>query len=132
MSEERATFNADDKFDIQLGQALIHERKLERIFTTGKIELKTETWLWERTGNICIEYEWNGKKSGIAATEAEIWIHQLKRGEETVIWFMFPVERLRALCREAYARGDYRTGSGDDGKSSVILLAISKLTRMLP
>ena len=52
-------FNRDGNFDLQLSDALVNERRLAEIFSAAKIEkieLKSETWLWERTGNICIEY----------------------------------------------------------------------------
>jgi hypothetical protein len=41
-------FSREHKFDLQLSEALIHERRLGEIFRTGrieKIELKSETYL---------------------------------------------------------------------------------------
>src|SRR4029077_13721433 len=55
----KISFNRDAKFDLQLNQALLNERRLGEIFESQKIEkieLKSETWQWERTGNIAIEY----------------------------------------------------------------------------
>jgi hypothetical protein len=65
--------NHDKKIDIQLSQALIDERRLMDVFREArieKIELKSESWQWERTGNICIEYRCDGRPSGISTTEA--------------------------------------------------------------
>jgi hypothetical protein len=65
--------NRDKKFDLQLSQALIDERRLAEIFAGAKIErieLKSESSQWEQTGHIAIEYEQDGKPSGIATTEA--------------------------------------------------------------
>jgi hypothetical protein len=44
---EKIIYNRDHKFDMWLDRALICERRLGEIFTTGlleKIELKSETW----------------------------------------------------------------------------------------
>jgi N6-adenosine-specific RNA methylase IME4 len=78
---DKVTFNRDKKFDLQLSASLRHERKLADIITGGKIELKTETWQREQTGNICIEYACDSRPSGIATTEADIWVHELRRDD---------------------------------------------------
>ena len=100
---EKIKFNPDKKFDIQLSASLIAERKLGDLFTSAKlervdlspecwkIEQKTESWLWERTGNLCIEYRNRGKLSGIASTETDFWIHELKRDDDTLVYIMIPV-----------------------------------------
>ena len=122
------TFNRDNKFDLQLSQALINERRLADIFAFGKIErieLKTETWQWEQTGNICIEYSQNGRPSGIAVTEADYWVHELRRDGATLCYLMFPIDRLKELARQAYAEGRYREGGGDGGRFCNILIPLS-------
>lgn len=123
--------NASKKFDLQLAQALIEERKLADIFEfhgITKIELKTESWLWERSGNICIEYECNGRASGIAATEADYWVHQLKRDGRTLVYLMFPVERLKALARDAIRGGRARVG-GDGRRQKLALVRLSDILK---
>jgi len=118
------------KFDLQLSQALIDERRLADIFTASrieKVELKSESYLWEKTGNICVEYRSRGAPSGIAATEADYWVHELKRDGATLLYFMFPVERLKRLCRDAFRAGRVRSQSGDDGEQDVVLLRIADL-----
>jgi len=52
------TFNRDNKWDIQLQQGQIAERDLADLLCQ-KIELKSESYLWRRTGNICIEFSQN-------------------------------------------------------------------------
>jgi hypothetical protein len=128
-------FNTDDKFDLQLSQALINERNLANIFEhlrIEKIELKSETWQWEQIGNICIEYEQNGRPSGIAVTEADYWVHELKRGGQTLVYLMFPVERLKELARRAYAEGRYREGGGDHGRFKNVLIPLSEILKPAP
>lgn len=124
------TQNRDKKFDLQLSQALIDERRLGEIFASAKIEkveLKSESYQWERTGNICIEFRCDGRGSEITTTEADFWVHELKRDGKTLVYLMFPVERLKVLCREAYRRGNWRAGGGDGGRFDVVLLKLTDL-----
>jgi hypothetical protein len=92
-------------------------------------ELKSETWQWEQTGNICIEYRQGRRPSGIAVTEVGDWVHELKRDGETLVYLMFPIERLKELARKAYAQGRHREGGGDDGRFCVILIPLSEILR---
>lgn len=127
--DEKITFNRDNKFDIQLAEGSRAERRVAEILKCGKIELievKKEDWLWERTGNIAIEYECRGKPSGISATRADFWVHALERNGEPLCWFMFPVDRLRDLVCEARLRGKCRAG-GDDGLSKIALIRLIDL-----
>jgi hypothetical protein len=124
----KIVFGHNNKFDLQLSAALIAERRLGDIFTTGKIEkveLKTETWQWEQTGNICIEYQQNGNPSGISVTEADYWVHELRRDDQTLCYLMFPIQRLLELVDQAYLEGRYREGVGDGRRFDVILLPLS-------
>ena len=125
------SYNRDNKFDMQLSASMLAERRLGKIFETAKfekIELKTETWQWRRTGNIAIEYRQRGARSGIAITEADYWVHELCDDHgKTMLYLVLPVPRLKELCREAYAAGHYRKGVGDGGEYDVILLSVSDL-----
>ena len=125
---KNVTYNADQKFDIQLDAAIIAERRLGEIFTARKIEkieLKTENWQWEKTGNICIEFRQNGKPSGIAVTEADYWVHELRRGEETLVYLMFPIDRFKALARKAFSEGRVSYSGGDGGRFANILIPLT-------
>jgi hypothetical protein len=129
---EKITFNRDRKFDIQLDASLVHERRLGEIFSAAKIEkieLKTETWQWEQTGNICIEYRQNGQPSGIATTDADYWVHELRRDGETLCYLMFPVERLKELAREAYRQGHFHEGGGDGGRFCNVLIPLREILK---
>ena len=132
MLHQGAFQNHDRKFDIQLSDALIHEQRLLDIFVGAKlhrIELKTETFQWEETGNIAVEYRQNGRPSGIATTEADLWVHELRRDGETLCYLMFPVERLKSLCREAYRKGRYRDHAGDGKRFGVVLLRLRDILK---
>jgi len=124
-------FNRDKKFDIQLEASLAHERAFGKLMEAGKIvkiELKSETWQWEQTGNICIEYRQNGQPSGIATTEADIWVHELRRDDGTIVYLLFPIDRLKSLARAAYRAGRHRKG-GDGGRFEVLLLKLSDILK---
>lgn len=122
----------DSKFDLQLSQALINERRLAEIFaekTIEKIELKSETYQWEQTGNICIEYKCDGRPSGISVTQADYWVHELRRADRTLVYLMFPIERLKELCRLAIRAGRKRAGAGDGGRFDVVILALRDILK---
>lgn len=128
---KKTTFNKDKKFDIQLSAALSAENDLAEIMQTKKIELKTETWQWEQTGNICIEYKNGGTLSGISSTEADYWVHELRRDGKTLIYLMFPIEELKRVCRQAIKEGRIKKGAGDGGRSDVIILPIRDIIKRL-
>ena len=44
------------KFDIDLAYGTIREEKIADMMTNKKIEVKSEKDLWQKSGNICIEY----------------------------------------------------------------------------
>lgn len=128
----RVSFNHGAKFDLQLSEALINERRLGEIFEHGhieKIELKSETFQWEKTGNICIEYRQGGRPSGIAVTNADYWVHELRRDGQTLCYLMFPIERLKQLARQAYSEGRYHEGGGDGGRFCNILVPLTWILR---
>ena len=129
---QKLKFNRDKKFDLQRSEALRNERRLGEIFSAAKIEkieLKSETWLWEQTGNICIEYRKDGQPSGICVTEADYWVHELRREDNTLCYLMFPIERLKELARDAYANGHYHEGGGDGGRFCNVLIPLSEILK---
>ena len=52
------------KFDLDLQYGSIREDKIADMLTNKKIEVKSERDIWQKSGNICIEYESWGKPSG--------------------------------------------------------------------
>jgi hypothetical protein len=134
---EKIVFNRDNKFDLQLSASLLRERALGEIFLHAtfdgtrpvNIELKSETWQWEQTGNICIEYRQGGQPSGIAVTQADVWVHELRRDGRTLVWLMFPIERLKELARKAYAEGRYCESGGDGGRFCNVLIPLSEILK---
>jgi len=70
------------KFDLDLQYGSIREDKIADMLTNKKIEVKSERDIWQKSGNICIEYESWGKPSGIRATESDYWFHNLCIGKD--------------------------------------------------
>ena len=56
------------KFDIDLEYGKIRETQVLDMFENAKIEVKSERDIWQKSGNIAIEYECYGKPSGIKAS----------------------------------------------------------------
>lgn len=130
------TLSRGRKWDVQIKQAHIAEKRLAEVFAFGTfditMELKTETLLWEKTENLCIEYKYDGRPSGISTTEAGWWVHQLGRDNivddiDTVGYFLVPMERMKALARQAIREGRCHKKAGDGGKSQVALVRIKDL-----
>jgi hypothetical protein len=113
------------KFDLDLEYGTIREEKIAEMFTNKKIEVKSERDMWQRTGNIAIEYEsWN-KPSGINATESDYWFHNLCIGENEYCTLVFKTDVLRKIVDKL----DYfKTVAGGDHKASkMYLVNIQKL-----
>jgi len=113
------------KFDLDLEYGTIREEKIAEMFTNKKIEVKSERDMWQRTGNIAIEYEsWN-KPSGINATESDYWFHNLCIGENEYCALVFKTDVLRKIVDKL----DYfKTVSGGDHRASkMYLVNIQKL-----
>jgi len=113
------------KFDLDLSYGKVREQRVAEMLTDKKIEVKSERDMWVRTGNICIEYESYGKPSGIAATEADYWFHNLCIGDETFATLVFDVPSLKRIIDNL----DYKktVSGGDHNASRLYLLNIQKL-----
>jgi hypothetical protein len=90
-----------------------------------KIEVKSERDVWQRTGNIAIEYESYGKPSGINATEADYWFHNLCIGDTTFATLVFEVDNLKKIINNLDKKKSVR--GGDHNASKMYLLNLQKL-----
>ena len=93
---------ANKKFDIDLKYGQVREKQVSNIFANKKIEIKTERDWWEKTGNIALEYECNGKPSGINATESDYWIQILAKGNKNHCMLVFEVKELKKIIPYAH------------------------------
>ena len=113
------------KFDIDLKYGQVREKQVSNIFANKKIEIKTERDWWDKTGNIALEYECNGKPSGISATTSDYWIHILAKGKKNHCMIVFEVSRLKKIVNQ-YKETHTRM-VGDRNASKCVLLPIKKL-----
>lgn len=113
------------KFDIDLQYGTIREEKIIDMFLNKKIEVKSERDTWMKTGNICIEYESYGKPSGIIATEADFWFHNLCIKDDIFCTLVFDVPKLKKLMDKL----DFKksVSGGDHNASRLWLVSIQKL-----
>ena len=113
------------KFDIDLEYGTIREEKIAEMLTNKKIEVKSEKDLWQKSGNICIEYESLGKPSGIRATESDYWFHNLCVGDNEFCTLVFKTDVLRTIVDKL---DTFKTVSGGDHKASrMFLVNLQKL-----
>jgi hypothetical protein len=113
------------KFDIDLEYGQVREQLVADMLQDKKIEVKSERDLWQRTGNIAIEYESYGKPSGIDATESDYWFHNLCVGDDTFCTLVFNTDSLKKIIKNL----DYKrsVSGGDNNASRMYLLNLQKL-----
>ena len=107
------------KFDIDLAYGTVREEKIAEMLTNKKIEVKSEKDMWQKTGNICIEYESWGKPSGIKATEADSWFHNLCVGDNEFCTLVFKTDVLKTIVDKL---DTFKTVAGGDHKASKMFL----------
>ena len=113
------------KFDIDLNYGEVREQLVADMLQNKKIEVKSERDIWQKTGNIAVEYESYGKESGIKATESDYWFHNLCMGDEVYATLVFRTDVLRRIIDSL----DYTksVNGGDHNASRKYLLNIQKL-----
>jgi len=113
------------KFDIDLEYGKVREQLVADMLQDKKIEVKSERDVWQKTGNIAIEYESYGKPSGINATESDYWFHNLCIGEDVFATLVFDTNSLRRIIDNL----DYKksVSGGDNNASRMYLLNLQKL-----
>ena len=113
------------KFDLDLAYGEVRESKIADMLTNKKIEVKSERDLWQKTGNICIEYKSWGKPSGIDATESDYWFHNLCIGDDEYCTLVFNTKTLKKIVKRL---DSFKTVSGGDNRASqMYLLNLQKL-----
>jgi len=117
-------------FDIDLKFGQSFENKVrDMLENDGTIEVKTERDIWKTTGNICFEYLYKGRPSGISTTDAKWWIHILADGDKIETGFIFPVEELRKKLKTWSQWGAKKVKGGDDNQSTMLLIPIKWLVQ---
>lgn len=112
----------DIDFDKDLTYGKLGEKLANNIFEGNfSCEVKTERDIWERTGNITIEFKSRGKPSGISTTKSEIWIHWLSVNGKIKGGFIFKVKKLKRYLKQNWNKLR-KTKGGDNNTSDLILL----------
>ena len=113
------------KFDIDLEYGKVREQLVADMLQDKKMEVKSERDVWQKTGNIAIEYESYGKPSGINATESDYWFHNLCIGEDIFATIVFDTTSLKRIINNL----DYKrsVSGGDNNASRMYLLNLQKL-----
>jgi len=115
----------NSKFDLDLQYGQLREQQVHDMFHNKKIEIKTERNWWKKTGNIAIEYECNGKPSGIDKTESDFWIQILSLGVDNYCKLIFEVPRLKRIV-EKY-KPTHSKMIGDRNASRCVLIPLNEL-----
>jgi|TARA_R110000868_G_scaffold308305_1_gene569816 hypothetical protein len=113
------------KFDIDLEYGQVREKQVADMLQDKKIEVKSERGLWQKTGNIAIEYQSYGKPSGIEATESDYWFHNLCVGDETFCTLVFDTNSLKKIIKNLDSKKS--VSGGDNNASRMYLLNLQKL-----
>ena len=113
------------KFDIDLEYGKVREQLVADMLQDKKIEVKSERDVWQKTGNIAIEYESYGKPSGITSTDADYWFHNLCIGDDVFATVVFKTKNLKRIINNL----DYKrsVAGGDHKASKMYLLNLKKL-----
>ena len=113
------------KFDIDLEYGKVREQLVADMLQNKKIEVKSERDVWQKTGNIAIEYECYGKPSGINATESDYWFHNLCVGDNEFCTLVFKTDVLKTIVDEL---DSFKTVCGGDHNASrMFLVNLQKL-----
>ena len=117
--EDRKMFD----FDLEYGK--VREQLVADMLQDKMIEVKSERDVWQKTGNIAIEYECYGKPSGINATESDYWFHNLCIGSETFATIVFDTASLKRIINNLDSKRS--VSGGDNNASRMYLLNLQKL-----
>ena len=119
----------EPKWDIDFAYGRKGEQLVERLLGEAgpKVEVKHDS-MASSTGNLAVEFECNGKPSGIAITEAGWWAFVSGGGGDDKIVILIETERLKDLCRRHYKEENIKK-AGDTQQTQVILIPICKILR---
>ena len=113
------------KFDLDLQYGQIRESQIAEMLENSKIEVNSERDVWQKSGNIAVEYQCYGKGSGIDATESDYWFHNLCIGDETYATIVFKTDVLKRIIGSLdFVRS---VKGGDNMASRMYLLNLQKL-----
>ena len=113
------------KFDLDLEYGEVRESMVAEMLQDKKVEVKSERGMWTSTGNIAIEYMSYGKPSGISATEADYWFHNLCIDDDVYATLVFKTDNLKKIIK--LMDNPRQITGGDHNASKMFLLNIQSL-----
>jgi len=113
------------KFDLDLEYGEVKEDMVAEMLQDKKVEVKSERGMWTSTGNIAIEYMSYGKPSGLAATEADYWFHNLCIDDDVYATLVFKTDNLKKIIK--LMDNPRQIAGGDHNASKMFLLNIQSL-----
>lgn len=124
--------NNNFAYDLEVGQN--GENIFADLLSGKKIEVKTD-FQASRTGNLYIEFECWGKRSGLATTKADFWVFLIMKegtnkssfglNEIEIIKFV-STNRLKSICRE-WLKHNEKIKGGDQKTAHGCLIKINDL-----
>ena len=113
---------ASQNFDLDLKFGLAWEEQVRKIFEDdGRIEVKTERDIWNKTGNIAVEIGYKNRPSGLSITDAKWWIQVLTVQGQFHTALIFKVENFRKLVKQLVETGKADIVKGGDGAQSELV-----------
>jgi len=113
------------KFDLDLEYGEVRESMVAEMLQDKKVEVKSERGMWTDTGNIAIEYMSYGKPSGLSATEADYWFHNLCIDDDVYATLVFKTDNLKKIIK--LMDNPRQIAGGDHNASKMFLLNIQSL-----
>jgi hypothetical protein len=113
------------KFDLDLEYGEVRESMVAEMLQDKKVEVKSERGMWTDTGNIAIEYMSYGKPSGLSATEADYWFHNLCIDDDVYATLVFKTDNLKKIIK--LMDNPRQITGGDHNASKMFLLNIQSL-----
>ena len=111
-------YNSDFRYDLKEGK-LKGETKFHKMLSDSTIEVKFDRKTRE-TGNVYIEYESRGKKSGIRTTQADYWTYFV----QDEMCLTIPTQRLKEKIIKLKPR---KVKGGDKDSSMGFLIKLTDL-----
>ena len=124
---------ANKGFDLDLKYGERGQDQIQEVLVNSKIEVKHEVYWWDKTLNICIEYESHWKDGSIhpsgvheESCEAGYLCHAFDKENHRVhCAILFKVSRLRKIV-EKY-KENYSKLVGDGKRAMCVVIPIAKL-----
>jgi len=117
-----------DSFNHQCGYCKEYDFTITKDGITTKYEVKSDRRAIN-TNNLALEFECNGKASGISTTEAEIYAYFIIKSSELYDLYLIPTEDLRQMIvNKKYNR---LVNGGDSWRSKMYLISLNDLQQYL-